>query len=424
MKTQVIQLDPHDDLTSIRDKVSWAKTPRILLVLPRRSRLRLRNLDLRLLRRHAALLGTQLAFVSRSREFRRAAQAEGIPAFRVVSVAQRKKWDMPVPVDTPQRQNPPPDLWKLRREVYSDRQGWQDLPSVRIVFFTLAVLTVLVLLLLFLPSATIQLAPATRLQKLTLPVSAGPTVTTVNLAGSIPARSLSMFVEKNKTASVTGQIPIPAGQAAGKVRFRNLTGSEITIPAGTIIRTVDNPPVRFATVADVIVAGTAGKTEDVPVKAVNGGGSGNLPAETLVSIEGDLGASLAVTNPAPTTGGTDRQVLAPTATDRTRLRNVLQEEILGDCRDSFKQTAGEGSLLFPDTLKVSQVISETYIPAEGQAGDTLSLTLNVQCQLEYASAADILALAEKGLDVNLPTGFEPVPEGAVASVAGPDHNQF
>lgn len=66
MKTQVILLDAHDDVTSIRDKMSWAKTPRILLVYPHRSRNLGRLLDLRLIQRHAFILGAQLAIVAPS----------------------------------------------------------------------------------------------------------------------------------------------------------------------------------------------------------------------------------------------------------------------------------------------------------------------------------------------------------------------
>ena len=57
MKTQVIHLDPHDDLISIRDRMAWAKTPRILLVWPKRGRVGVRPLDLTLLRRHAEKTG-------------------------------------------------------------------------------------------------------------------------------------------------------------------------------------------------------------------------------------------------------------------------------------------------------------------------------------------------------------------------------
>ncbi len=63
--------------------------------------------------------------------------------------------------------------------------------------------------------------------------------------------------------------------------------------------------------------------------------------------------------------------------------------------------------IFPDTLAVGQVLSETYFPAEGQTGATLSLTLNLQCQAQYALASDVNVLAGLALDANLPDGFEP-----------------
>ncbi len=193
----------------------------------------------------------------------------------------------------------------MRRELYSNGEHWQNLPAVRISFFTFAVLTVIVLLVLFLPTAVIQLTPTTKLQNLTISVNANPNVATVNLTGSIPAHSTTMFIERSKTAKATGMTSVPDLIAAGKVRFRNLTSGKVGIPVGTIVRTTGNPPVQFATTQEASLPATAGKTVDVPIKAVVGGSTGNLPVDALVLIEGDLGASLAVTNPAPTTGGTD-----------------------------------------------------------------------------------------------------------------------
>ena len=417
MKTQVIQLDPHDDVISIRDKISWAKTPRILLVFPRRSRLRLRNLDLRLLRRHAGLVGGQLAFVSRSKDLRRLAEEEGIPSFKKVSTAQRRQWVEPLSTEPPHRLAPPPDLWQMRREVYSDHPGWQDRPRIRIIFFSAAVLAVLILLILFLPSAVVQLTPATQLQTLAIPVSADLSVSSVNLAGSIPARTLTTFIERSQTSKVSGSVAVPDARAAGKVSLTNLTAEAVLVPAGTVVRTTSVPPVRFATVTDVSVPATPGKSQDVYVRAVAGGTSGNVAAEALVAVEGDLGLQLAVTNAAAMTGGTDKKAPAPTAADRTHLREALEAEILNGCKTTFQQNAGEGALLFPDTLKIAQVSSETFLPPEGQAGDTLSLSLNVQCQMQYASAEDLHSLAEMGMDVNIPVGLEPIADGTVVSAA-------
>src|SRR5215207_7702582 len=60
MKTQIITLESHDDLISVRDRLSWAKTPRILLVWPKYEKVTLRQVDLKILQRHASSLGAQL----------------------------------------------------------------------------------------------------------------------------------------------------------------------------------------------------------------------------------------------------------------------------------------------------------------------------------------------------------------------------
>jgi hypothetical protein len=418
MKTQVIQLVPHDDITSVRDKMSWAKTPRILLVFPHHSRILSRTLDLRLLRRHAATLGAQFAIVTRSGDLRRTAQAADIPVFNTVAIAQRKIWEEQHLAEKPRRRAPRPDLRPMRLTAFPTEAHWRTRFVFRFLFFSLAVLAVLTLLLLFLPSASIQLTPETHQQSLTVAVSASPEGTTVNLTGSIPARSIFTTLERSKTAAVSGSITIPDSPAAGIVRFHNLTTGAVGIPAGTVVRTTSDPPVRFATTTDASMAAGVGKTLDVTVQAVKGGASGNLLADSLVAIEGDLGASLAVTNPGPLAGGSDRTAPAQTADDRTHLHDALLSEILEECKTALPKMLASGDVYFPDTLAVGQLLSETYFPAEGQTGETLSLTMNLQCQAQYALVADVNTLAEVALDANLPDGFIPASGEVTTPVAG------
>jgi hypothetical protein len=152
---------------------------------------------------------------------------------------------------------------------------------------------------------------------------------------------------------------------------------------------------------------------DVAIEAVEAGTAGNLPAETLVVIESELGASLAVSNPDPTTGGSDRTGAIQTAKDRSDLHDALVAEILEQCKTDLQQTLAPADIVFPDTLEISRVLSDTYFPAEGQSGDTLSLTIRLQCQEQYASQADVNALAEMSLDANLPEGYLPYSGGLV-----------
>src|SRR6266704_5060243 len=92
MKTQIITLESHDDLISVRDRLSWAKTPRILLVWPKYENVTLRQVDLKVLQRHAASLGAQLGLVTRTRRVRADAEALGIPVFESAGQAQKVAW--------------------------------------------------------------------------------------------------------------------------------------------------------------------------------------------------------------------------------------------------------------------------------------------------------------------------------------------
>src|SRR5512140_256141 len=92
MKTQVIELEPHDDVISVRDKMAWAKTERIILVIPRQTHLHSRRLDLLHLQRHASTLGAQLAIVTGVEDIQKIAGELGIPFFSKLSNAKKKTW--------------------------------------------------------------------------------------------------------------------------------------------------------------------------------------------------------------------------------------------------------------------------------------------------------------------------------------------
>src|SRR5512146_2372941 len=92
MKTQIIALEAHDDFISVRDRMSWAKSPRILLVWPKYEKITLRAADLRILQQHAATLGAEMGVVTRRGDVRRDAERFGIPVFGSAAAAQRQAW--------------------------------------------------------------------------------------------------------------------------------------------------------------------------------------------------------------------------------------------------------------------------------------------------------------------------------------------
>src|SRR5574338_373405 len=95
MKTFIVQLETHDDVISARDKISWAKARRVLLVWPRKGSVLERPVDLLVLARHAKQNGAQMAVVTRSPKVKTYAAELGIPVFSSAAQAQGVVWRRP-----------------------------------------------------------------------------------------------------------------------------------------------------------------------------------------------------------------------------------------------------------------------------------------------------------------------------------------
>src|SRR5215204_858580 len=293
MKTQIITLESHDDLISVRDRLSWAKTPRILLVWPTFEKVALRQVDLKVLQRHASSLGAQLGLVTRTSIVRADAEALGIPVFESAGQAQRVAWPKVRRKKWPHKV-PDKSLREQREQVQVKEEAWRAHPVTRILALAVGVLSVLALVALFIPRAQVILKPVTKMQSIAISVNANPAVDAVFITGSIPVHEKRFIVEGSQTVLVTGEGIVPQSKAKGAVEFSNLTQQAVTIPAGTVVQTIDS--IRFVTTEDGVVDAGVGKKIELPIEAAEGGIAGNLEAEMINAIEGRLGLSLSVTN--------------------------------------------------------------------------------------------------------------------------------
>jgi hypothetical protein len=406
MKTRIITLESHDDLISVRDRLSWAKTPRILLVWPKYEKISLRQVDLKVLQRHAASLGAELGLVSRARRVRADAEALRIPVFTSTGEAQRVVWPRPRHRRWARRL-PRKDLREQREQIPGREQAaWRAHPGVRVGFFLAGVLAVLSLVALFIPRARITLAPISETQSLVLPVNASPSLDSVFITGSIPAREIHIIVDGSQTVVVTGSTVVPQSKAGGAVEFRNLTQESVAIPAGTVVLNAEGN--RFMTTEEGELEAGVGETLELPVEALEGGSAGNLEAETINAIEGRLGLSLSVINLEPTTGGRELPSVQASETDRQRARDLLLEKLEEEVRTRFANEISAGDLLFDRSLQISQTLSEKYDPPAGAAGTRLTLTMQVEYSMLYADASDLAELATLALNASLPAGFTAV----------------
>jgi hypothetical protein len=200
-------------------------------------------------------------------------------------------------------------------------------------------------------------------------------------------------------------VPIPQTKAEGVVTFRNLTEEEVTIPVGTVLTSTGLPGVRFVTVEHGKLEGGLKATVDIPVEAESAGATGNVEAETILAIEGDLGLLVTASNAEPATGGSNRLENAATETDLAYLREDLMEELEEQALEEMEAMLGSGDQIFADTLKVEQVLEEDYAPPLGQPSRKVTLTMQVEFVASYSSSDDLTELASTVLNASQPEGY-------------------
>lgn len=408
MKTKIITLESHDNLISVRDKLSWAKTPRILLVWPKYEKVSLRLLDLKVLQRHADSLGAQLGLVTRWNNVRRDAESLNIPVFDSTASAQKDVW-----LESPPRKRripkpPQVDLRKKRDEVRIQEPAWVKSLLGRIILFAIGVLSVLILAGLFIPRAQVTLFPESKMVSAVIPVQASLSFNSVSLNGAIPAQEIFVIVDVEKTKTITSRIAIPKTKAKGFVQFQNLSSSEVTIPAGTIVATEDL--IRFETLNRTVLTGGVNQIVEVPIQAVNAGEVGNVDAEKIISIEGPLGLSMTVINPEATSGGEDENAIGANENDRA----VLREETLNELRllaeTQMRTELADKDFLIVDTLELKEILVEEFSPLENEAGDSLTLIMQAEFSALYVFGNDMQTLTSSYLNASIPEGFSAIDE--------------
>ena len=415
MKTHVIQLERFDDVISTRDRISWTKEPRVLLVWPRRGRIMRRMPDLVILDRYCRTLGAQLALVTGDDVVVQHAETLGIPVFESVEKAQsvswRRKpgWSFSSLVRRNMREKSFQTLRKEARPEEISKNGWLKFP-IRIVAFLLGIAAVVALLIFFFPSAEIILDVPETTQELDMEIWASPEIASTNISGGIPAYPISVTMEGRDDTRSTGVLSLPLTAAEGFVQFTNLTEEEITVPVGTVVLTVETPTVRFVTTRAELLPAGVGETVETSIQAILAGTSGNVGAGTIAAIEGDLGLKLLVENPEIISGGTDQAEPAPSEADVNALRSALLEHLRETAISELSTVVGTGQQILDESVEVQEILEETFEPGPDQPGDRLALTMRVVFSGLYYQQSDVEAVVQLSLNANLPENYMAVPD--------------
>ncbi|HRE47601.1 MAG TPA: hypothetical protein PLD47_07750 [Aggregatilineales bacterium] len=423
MKLQIITLEAYDDSISIRDRLAFVRAERALLVLPQYSDRPLlgRKLDLVLIGREAARRGIRLALVSHDAEVIAIAHDLNISVFSSIYASQRGRWKVPLTAgfaERPTRDNAPDPhellLRRSRERVLAPKQRRRRQIAR---YGTVGALGLLLLLIayLLLPAADLQVFPAYGQINTALILTADSTLSQIDVEGRrIPAAVQTLDIETRANIPTTGISDVPTNPASGIAIFTNRIESEVFIPQGTVIFSTGRDPARFYTTAEATLGAGVGRFVNVPILAMpeSNGTRGNIEANLIINIEGDLGRLLSVRNPEPTTGGSVREQGVVTKKDADDLLILAREKLRQDSLGAFAARLGGTQIVVPESIRIINEGAEeaTYNAFVGDAADTLTLTLRARLQALIIDEQSARRAAIAQLSKEIPPGMALVVE--------------
>ncbi len=375
--------------------MDWSQTPRVLLVWPERGKVLRSRLDLILLERYCSSHGSQLALLTRDAEVIFQAGEAGIPVFQSRKTAQLQPWRKSFREF--KRRELEDKVVEIRdSDLFSrgNKPVQKEFPTLtRISIFITAVLAVLAIAGMLLPSATITIKKKINQKSLIVPIQAIMGADQVQISGKVPVHELSIVVEDQQSIPTSGTTAIASEYALGEVVFTNLSEEDITIPENTILSTDSENPVHYLTAEPGKVPAGGGESTTIQITANYPGISGNVLADQITTISTSLEAEVSVNNPLPTNGGTDIFLSAPNNSDRRRLSRNLSFSLKDLAALEIRDFLIQGDILLTPDLMDIEIIEELFIPEEGSPGSELQLEKKVRFLALYTSRDDLLLLA-------------------------------
>lgn len=387
-RPEYIQLEANDDMAHLRDRLSFIRGRRVLVIWPETGTALHRKLDIVLIQREAKRRNVQLALVTHDQSVIQHAQDLGISTFETIGAAEGGRWRRTRPKIFTQRHHQPDTELSTDAlmEVASRVRPTQRRISPLRFFVERALIVLLLLgvvggtLYIVVPSATVTLTLASEQISTEFMVIADPSLTDVDVeAARIPATTLRAEVQTVGTVSTTGVSALGDAPAIGIVTFTNQSLTNVTIPPETQVATSGAEPVLFRTTAVVTLRGGIGQTEEVPVQALteNAGDAGNVPSGTITVVIGDLATQVSVTNTSATTGGDTRRYPVVTQEDRDRLLALVRGQLQSSAYEEMRASLSDTQLIVIETIRIAEERSDwtTYDHETGDITPTLSLTM-------------------------------------------------
>ncbi|MCA0452825.1 MAG: baseplate J/gp47 family protein [Chloroflexi bacterium] len=387
-KADYIQLENADDVASIRDRLSFLRGQRVLLIWPEEGTILTRKLDLVLIQREAMRRAIRLALVTHDAEVVRHARELNISTFETIGAAERGRWKrgrgkvFTNRFQRPKEEPIPEDLKEVASRIYAEEsereKQWRRVRRLigAVVFALVAVAIGYVLL----PSATVTVTPATRRVETVADITVSPQSLGIDIENRIiPSSPISIQIDDNGTVEATGIQSVEDETAAGSVVFINKTADPVTIPAGTVVTTSAGTPIQFRTTTEANLAGGEGLQIEVPIEALqaSAGLAGNVDSGTINTVIGPMADSVDVRNIAATAGGATRTQRVVTDTDMQTVLAIVKQQLQTRAYVEMQSRLTDKQCIILDTIKIGEERDDwkTYSAQVGDVDDSLTLSM-------------------------------------------------
>lgn len=383
-----VQLNANDTVAAIKDRLSFIRGRRVLLIWPQDGKPLTRKLDLVLIQREAHRRAIQLAIASADADVIRHASALNISAFETIEASQRKRWKRGrqkvfLPRYHKPRHEPEPEELKSIASRLSQRSRRQS--RLRYLLERLIVLILLIGALamtayIVLPGALVVVILQENEINITIDITADAALQSVDIDQAIiPAQILRASIETTAAVPTTGAQRLENAPARGLVTFTNQTNAPVDIPPNTSLTTSAGAPVLFRTVRAVTVPAGIGRHIDAPVEAMpsSTGAVGNVDAGMINSVVGPLGNLVTAINLSPASGGENRIVSIVSEADMTALLNSVRAQLQSLAYEKMQTRITESQLIIIESIRIEEERSDwtAYSAEIGTVTDELSLTM-------------------------------------------------
>lgn len=397
MKSQqptYIQLDIGEDIASIRDRLSFIRGQRVLIIWPENGTALTRKLDLVFIQREARRRVLHVALVTHDETVINHANELGISTYETINEAEKARWKRGKtrvfvnrhhkPEDAPD----PDDLMPVASRVRNPRKR---MPAPLKFFVRLSILTLVASILFGLvyvvvPSATVTFAMTQELIQVSTTITADPNALDIDVENRIiPATSYEVFVQTVQQIETTGTEQGSSTRAVGDVLFSNNTNSPINVPIGTQVRTSTGDAVIFETsIGTTIPANDS--VNNIPIIAIEDftGDIGNVDANTINTVLGDLSEDVSVINNNATLGGVNQEYNIVTADDMEYLRGQARQNLQALAFSEISAQLSDDQTIIIESINIPEELLRNdwieYSHTMGDRTDLISLDLRVIVQ--------------------------------------------